>query len=190
MKLIILGNSGLSEEVRSLAEELGHEVIARLTSESLHLALAIKHDGIIAAIGNPAIKKKVIKELEILIPKPKYISLISPFSYIAQGSIIGQGCVIQHGAIVMVNCVIEHHAYLNVNCTVGHGSIIGEYCTINPSANISGDCVISERVLVGTGAQVLEKLTVGEESFVGAGAVVTRNVPNNVIAKGIPARWK
>jgi serine acetyltransferase len=47
---------------------------------------------------------------------------------------------------------------------------------------------IGDRVLVGTGAQVLQYLSVGDESSVGAGALVNRDVEEKTTVVGVPAR--
>jgi serine O-acetyltransferase len=48
--------------------------------------------------------------------------------------------------------------------------------------------VVEEEVLIGTGAQILQYLTVGSGAKVGAGAVVTRDIPKQTTVVGIPAR--
>jgi acetyltransferase-like isoleucine patch superfamily enzyme len=57
-----------------------------------------------------------------------------------------------------------------------------------PTVNISGGVVIGEGVLLGTGAQVLQYVSVGPGATVGAGAVVTKNVEPGTTVVGIPAK--
>jgi len=47
---------------------------------------------------------------------------------------------------------------------------------------------IGDRVFIGYGAIIMPGVTIGENSIVGAGAVVTRDVPSNTVATGVPAR--
>jgi acetyltransferase-like isoleucine patch superfamily enzyme len=65
---------------------------------------------------------------------------------------------------------------------------MGKGCVVNPAANISGGVALEEGVLVGAGAVVLQYLTVGARSIVGAGAVVTRDVAPDTTVIGVPAR--
>lgn len=187
MRLILLGNSGLADEVQSLAEELGHEVVARLTTESLDLAKAVQHDAMVLAVGNPAVKARFLRRLP---EETRWATLVSPRAFVDPKATLEPGCVVQHGACVMTGCRIGAHTYLNLNVTVGHGTVMEGTSTVNPGANVSGNCHIGDGVLIGTGAQVLETLRVGSCATVGAGAVVTKDVPDAATAVGVPARWK
>jgi acetyltransferase-like isoleucine patch superfamily enzyme len=57
-----------------------------------------------------------------------------------------------------------------------------------PSVNISGNCRIEEMVSFGVGSSILQKLSVGKNTFVGAGAVVIKSLPKGVVAVGVLAR--
>jgi acetyltransferase-like isoleucine patch superfamily enzyme len=57
-----------------------------------------------------------------------------------------------------------------------------------PGANIAGACSIGNATYVGMGALVLDHHIVGSQSVVGAGSVVTRDVPDKVQVLGAPAR--
>jgi serine acetyltransferase len=87
-----------------------------------------------------------------------------------------------------VNIQIGNHVILNLLCTVGHDTIIKDYASFMPTVNISGEVVINECVYVGTGAQIINKLEIGRETVVGAGAVVSKSLPSNCTAVGIPAK--
>ena len=57
-----------------------------------------------------------------------------------------------------------------------------------PSVNISGEVIISEKVYVGTGAKIINQIEIGENSIIGAGAVVSKSIPSNCTAVGVPAK--
>jgi acetyltransferase-like isoleucine patch superfamily enzyme len=57
-----------------------------------------------------------------------------------------------------------------------------------PTVNISGEVIIEDAVYVGTGAKIINQLTIGENTIIGSGAVVAKTLPANCTAVGIPAK--
>lgn len=82
----------------------------------------------------------------------------------------------------------------NLNCTIAHDCQIEDFVTVGPGANISGNVHLKEGCSIGTGAVVLQgrstddKLVIGSDAVIGAGAVVTRQVGDGLTVKGVPAR--
>ena len=90
--------------------------------------------------------------------------------------------------LLTVNIKIEDHVLINLNCTIGHDTVVGSYCTINPTASINGNNHLGEGVYVGTGATFIQQVSVGDWATIGAGAVVTNDIPEKVVAVGVPAK--
>jgi hypothetical protein len=105
-----------------------------------------------------------------------------------RGAPIGDGTVIMAGAVVSAMASLGAHVCLHHNSIVGHDSRLDDFVTVLPGAAIGGEATLQRACLIGSVAVVIEKLTVGAESVVGAGAVVTGNVPPGAVAVGVPAR--
>jgi acetyltransferase-like isoleucine patch superfamily enzyme len=60
--------------------------------------------------------------------------------------------------------------------------------TISPGVNIAGKAKIGDLCYIGMGAVVLDGISIGNNSVVGAGSVVTKDVPDSVQVLGMPAR--
>lgn len=71
---------------------------------------------------------------------------------------------------------------------VGHDAQVGVDCVLATACIIGGHCTLGDRVKVGLGAVVLPCRSVGDGATVGAGAVVTRDVPAGATVAGNPAR--
>ncbi|WP_136668962.1 acetyltransferase [Flavobacterium sp. H122] len=139
------------------------------------------------ALGNPQTKSKVVNQLlnsNLTFPALIHPSVIISKDYV----IIEQGCIICAGNIITCNVKIEKFTILNLSCTVGHDTTIGAYSSFMPSVNISGEVKIEECVYVGTGAKIINQLHIGKGTIVGAGAVVSKSLPENCTAVGIPAK--
>ncbi len=142
---------------------------------------------LVLAIGNPKIKKKVFEKISN--PNVGFPSLIHPSAILSNDDvIIEEGCIICAGNIITCNIKIEKFTILNLACTVGHDTIIGAFSSFMPSVNISGEVTIRPSVYVGTGAKIINQLEIGENTVIGAGAVVSKSIPANCTAVGIPAK--
>ncbi|MDR6553597.1 acetyltransferase [Paenibacillus qinlingensis] len=139
-------------------------------------------------VGSPKIKEKIVNKLEKFGEKIKYPSLIHPNISISKTNNMGKGVIVCEGSVLTCNITIHDFVTINLNCTIGHDTIIEEYATISPSASISGNVHIHQSVYFGTGATIIEKLTVGRGTIVSAGAVVFKDLPMKCTAMGNPAR--
>jgi acetyltransferase-like isoleucine patch superfamily enzyme len=72
--------------------------------------------------------------------------------------------------------------------TVGHDSIIGNQNVFNPSTNISGNNKIGDGNLFGVGSISLENMEIGDNNVIGASALLTKNINNDGVYVGIPAK--
>jgi sugar O-acyltransferase (sialic acid O-acetyltransferase NeuD family) len=141
----------------------------------------------VVAIALPALKRKVLSKINN--PLIVHPTLIHPNVIIGKDEVsIGEGCIICAGNIITVSIEIGRHVIFNLGCTVGHNTTIGDYCSFMPSVNVSGEVTVYKDVFVGTGAQIIDHLQIGEGTIIGAGAVVYKSLPAHCTAVGIPAR--
>lgn len=71
---------------------------------------------------------------------------------------------------------------------IAHNCIIGKKTLITASAQFSGGVIVGESVWIGPNSSIIQKITIGDNSLVGLGAVVTKNVPENTVVAGNPAK--
>lgn len=77
---------------------------------------------------------------------------------------------------------------INRNVSIGHHTTIENYTSINPGVNIAGNVIVGEGTTIGMGANIIDGVKIGKNSIIGAGSVVTKDIPDNVIAYGNPCK--
>lgn len=146
----------------------------------------IEHEALIVAIGNNRARQKVFQQLQA--QGEQFVRAIHPTATIGAEVAIGTGTMICAGVVVNPASCLGRGVILNTGCTVDHHNHIGDHAHIGPGAHLGGDVEIGVGTLVGIGATVMPQRRIGAWSVVGAGAVVTRDIPPGVTAVGVPAR--
>jgi len=128
---------------------------------------------------------------------------VAPTAFIADGAhIIGDVHIGEHSS-VWFNCVLRGDCYyirIGQSSNIQDGTVIhvtqgrfptviGNYVTVGHSAVLHG-CTVKDRCLIGIGAIVLDNVSIGEESFVAAGSLVTPGtvIPPRSLVMGAPAK--
>lgn len=141
---------------------------------------------VVNAIGEPITKKKIMQRLEN--SNNTYPLLIHPSVIYSDKVSFGEGSIVCAGSILTVNIEIGKHVIINLDCTIGHDAVLGDYTTVLPSVNISGFVTTEECVNVGTSSAIIQGVTIGKNTVIGAGAVVVKDLPANCTAVGAPAK--
>jgi sugar O-acyltransferase (sialic acid O-acetyltransferase NeuD family) len=147
---------------------------------------AIRYEGVIVAIGNNRVRQKIYRRLQG--QGRQFASAYHPSAIVGTGVEVGSGAMISAGVIINTGSRIGEDVILNTACTVDHHNQIGDHVHIAPGVHLGGEVEIDEGVLVGIGATVMPQRRIGAWSVIGAGAVVTKDVPAYSTVTGVPAR--
>jgi sugar O-acyltransferase (sialic acid O-acetyltransferase NeuD family) len=143
------------------------------------------YDELIVAIGNNNARLKISMEYES--KGMKLAKIIHPKAVVSESAVIGGGTV------VFANVVINPSANIGKACIINTGAIIEHDCIlengvhISPNAAMGGTVFIGEKTWVCVGSSIANNIKIGNNSIIGAGSVIIKDVPNKVLAAGVPA---
>ncbi len=154
----------------------GFEVFSELSEDVLAICV----------VGEPKAKEKLVGLAEK--QNRRFVNLVHPQVELAGDVKLGRGVFINKGCLFTTCIAIGDHVSINPGCGIGHDAVIEDYATLLWRVNISGNVKVGKGSLLGSGATVLQEKQIGSWSTVGAGAVVTVDLPDGCTAAGIPAR--
>ena len=117
---------------------------------------------------------------------------------------VGAFVEIQKNATIGKDCKISSHSFICEGVKIGNGVFIGHNVTfindlyprsVNADGSMQTDAdwhvvetIVEDRVSIGSSATILGGIRIGKNSIIGAGSVVTKDVPENTIVAGNPAK--
>ena len=138
---------------------------------------------VIVAIADAATRKAFVDRLPL-----EWGTLIHSTAVIDPTAEIGPGTVAFAGVVVQADVRIAQHTILNANATVSHDCILEEFVHLAPGVDLGSGVFIGTGAFLGIGAVAMPGVRVGAWSTVGAGAAVTEDLPERIVAVGCPAR--
>lgn len=141
---------------------------------------------IIISIGEPELKVKIYNRL--MQEGYSFANLIHPSAIISPSAKLGKGLIIKPHALISTEASIGNNVSIEENGIIGHDSVIEDHCQISANVVIAGGCHIGAATYIGLSVPVKQGINIGANSIIGMGSVVLRDIPDNVIALGNPAR--
>lgn len=206
MKVVVVGAGGHAHVVadilqRSCANGSGHELMAFVDDDpnragervagveivgGVECLADVDHDAVIVAIGDNDARRRMTLTLERR--GEQLLGAIHPTAILSLQAYVERGTVICAGAIVNPATGIGVGAIVNTACSIDHHNHIADYVHVAPGAHLGGGVWIGEGTLIGIGATVSPGVRIGAWCVIGAGAVVNRDLPDRVVAYGVPAK--
>lgn len=138
-------------------------------------------------IGNPVLRKKMCDKFTSL--GGTLISTISPKANLGSFDVnIGVGSNVLDGVVFSNSTKIGMCCIIYYNSIITHDCILGDFVEVSPSVTFLGRSQVGSYSQIGSNATILPDVKIGKNVIVGAGSVVTKNIPDNSMVVGIPAK--
>lgn len=143
------------------------------------------NDVFFVAMGDPHWRKHYA-EL-IAMKGGHFYTYISPYAYVLNTALIGEGSFIGRWSTVSDNVTIGKHVIMHSFSVVGHDAIVKDYGTLLNAAFMGGYSEIGECSVMNPKSMIIPHKKVGNNVKIGAASVVIRNMGNDISVFGNPA---
>lgn len=207
--IIFWGATGQAKVLRELAERIGFRLVALFDNDPnlsppfpdvplyvgpsgfriWHEQFGEEPPACLVAVGGDRARDRV--ELQSFLEEQGCVpvSVIHPSAFVAADAGVGCGSQILAQAALCAGAAIGRACIVNTAATVDHDCILGDGVHLGPGVTLAGCVSIGDYSFIGASAVVLPGIRIGRDAVVGAGSVVTRNVPTGVVVYGNPARY-
>ena len=133
--------------------------------------------------------RKIVKDIIIkTIPDFEFVSAIHPSAIIGSNVIIGRGTVIMAGCIINTGAMIRDFCFLATGAILEHDSLMEDFSSLSAGSVTGGKVKIRKFAAITLGVILFDRIEIGEHTVIGSGSLVTKDIPNNVLAYGTPAK--
>ena len=161
-----------------------HQFMDRMSGEARKITFKLN-----ACYHTPEEVRNILSEL-FGKPVPSTLRVFPPFY-----TDFGKNIEVGEDVFINACCHFQDHGGVTLGdgCQIGHNVV---FATLNhglaPEERVStipAPIVLGKNVWVGSNATILQGVTIGDNSVIGAGAVVTKDVPANTVVGGVPAKF-
>lgn len=138
------------------------------------------------AIGDGSIRSKIAEQL--LKNNISPINLIHPSVIIGHNLKPHQGIMLAPAVVINPLVQIGTGVICNTAAVVEHECVLGNFSHIAPGAVLCGNVQVGDHSFIGARAVVKPGIKIGRNVIIGAGAVVVKNIPDNAVVVGNPAK--
>ncbi|MDB4276995.1 NeuD/PglB/VioB family sugar acetyltransferase [bacterium] len=168
-------------------ERFGYKVIGR--QEDLQSLIGQYNiQGGVISIGDNWIRYHIYNQILELVPDFKFVNAIHPSVIIGDNVKLGNGIIAMAGVIFNPKSQIGNLTFFATGAQIEHDCIIDDFASISAGSTLGGHVHIKQFAAITLNVTIVDRVSIGENSVIGAASLVTRSIRDNVLAYGNPAR--
>ncbi len=196
--LMLIGSGGHAGAVADAATSAGFNVLGFFDPTAPPAAgdrkVVTSLDGIdigatsfALGIGANYSREDAYANIKSFFPDAHFPAIVHSSAFVSPMATLAEGVVVMSMASVGPGCVVEVGALLNTGSSLDHDSFLGPFASLGPGALTGGNVRIAERTVIGLNAGILQGVSLGSDTVVGAHSFVNKDIPGATVAYGVPA---
>jgi len=169
------------------SDRFGYKILGRQENVS-QLIEEYNIEGGVISIGDNWSRYYVYNQIKTLFPNFQFVNAIHPSVVIGNNVKLGVGIVAMAGCIFNPKSQIGNFTFFATGAQIEHDCQIGDFASISAGSVTGGYVKLGKFSAITLGVTVVDRLEIGENTVVGSGSLVTKSLPDNVLAYGSPAK--
>jgi len=169
------------------SNRFGYKVLGR-QEDIIKLVSKYNIEGGVISIGDNWIRYYVSSQIKEQIPDFNFVNVIHPSVVIGDNVKLGEGIVMMAGCIINPKSKVGNFAFLATGAQLDHDCTLGNFSSISAGSITGGHVTLGDFSAITLGVTVIDRLQIGNNTVVGAGSLVLKSLPDNVLAYGNPCK--
>lgn len=199
--LVIFGAGGHAVSVANIALSAGYKIKCFVDKDKENQTLLdykiigdvgtlenVEGFSFALAVGDNAAREAMYVDLINEFANLHFPPLVHSSAVVSFFTTIGIGTVIMPKAVIGPNSNVGNFCIINTQASIDHDCTMLNYSSLAPGAITGGGVQIGLRSVIAIGAKIKHRVRVGDDSIVGASSYLNKDLPNNQVAYGVPAR--
>jgi sugar O-acyltransferase (sialic acid O-acetyltransferase NeuD family) len=179
---------GIIDSIHEIgSDRFGYKILGR-QENIVDIINSYNIEGGVISVGDNWARYYISKQIKELIPNFNFINAIHPSVIIGNNVKIGCGVVAMAGCIFNPKTTIGDFTFFATGAQIEHDCVISDFASISAGSVTGGYVKIGKYSALTLGVTVLDRIEIGENTVVGAGSLVLKSLPDNVLVYGNPAK--
>jgi sugar O-acyltransferase (sialic acid O-acetyltransferase NeuD family) len=202
---MLIAASGLALEVAEAALAAGVEVAGCVDDDStrwgtaaggwlpilggLEQVVSREDAPLILCAGRGAVRERLVSRLAAAgVDDARFARVVHPSVKVPASCTVGAGTVLLSGVVLTASVSLGRHVVAMPHVTLTHDDVVEDFATLCAGVTLGGSERVGRAAYLGMSSSVRERVSVGADSMLGMGAVLTRDLPPGETWVGVPAR--
>jgi sugar O-acyltransferase (sialic acid O-acetyltransferase NeuD family) len=179
---------GFTDPYKPIGEKVCDYPVLGRQEDIIELSEKYNIQGGVITIGDNWIRKLVYDIIIGQMPDFMFVNAIHPSTIIGRNVFFGVGIVIMAGCIINPGSHVGNFCFFATGAQLEHDGYMDDYSSLSAGSITGGNVRIGKFTAITLGVTILDRIKIGDHSVIGSGSLVLKDVPDNVVAYGSPAK--